>query len=643
MRRALRGAVGVLLAVAAVVPAPKASAKLPFLRRRSQQPPPVETVVYEENTVLSEGHNRLEEMKVELALLSNIATFPYYLGTRSAGEILTLRGYVPNDMVRQRALEIARRNTFLTVQDGLRIQSNLSLRPPLRPARVLQQDGAMLLQEKLGEPAKKMSLGVRPNGLVVVSGPVDSVEGKLAVSRLFRQLSGCSGVINEMTIQQVLRDGQFVVQVTRDGSMVVPPSALGLQPGQSVLSHSAPAPSVPAMPAPSLVMPAPTPETAQPVKVPKKQSSKPAIALPSILPSPPRSTQSMNTLKDDLRLPTIMIPKPATTRPKTEPKKSSSASDTPTPAKLPVKWGQPAMSWESQVKKLEPINATPIPPSPRVSTEDAKAPKEASPLPRAVPTKSAPDKRRASDSLAAPKQPVKWGTPAAKFESQVKKSKPKKALPTPVAPRVAKEEAKMPTPIAPRRPVETKKAHASSAESKPGKARKKPLSSFAGKRMARTPAMTWQRPASEEESESKTQPVSKPKEALPSVSAKSKPARSVPPPTSSSRRWPPAYEPESSGRPGLIIFDDDPPPSSTPGAAAIGTSRPIVPANLQRQVQSVCGRKAREVVVERQPDGTVLVKVTVPNLSVEARLTRKILAIPEMTSPKVQLLMDVER
>src|SRR5690242_16326842 len=103
MRRALCGAAGVLVAVVAVVPAPWASAKFPALRQQGQQPQ-APSVVYEQNIVFSEAHHRLEELKVELALLSDTATFPYYLGGRAVGHYLELRGYVPNDMVRQRAL-----------------------------------------------------------------------------------------------------------------------------------------------------------------------------------------------------------------------------------------------------------------------------------------------------------------------------------------------------------------------------------------------------------------------------------------------------------------------------------------------------------------------------------------------------------
>src|SRR5436190_19228989 len=42
---------------------------------------------------------KLEEMKVELALLADPVTFSFSLGARASGAALELRGYVPNDVV----------------------------------------------------------------------------------------------------------------------------------------------------------------------------------------------------------------------------------------------------------------------------------------------------------------------------------------------------------------------------------------------------------------------------------------------------------------------------------------------------------------------------------------------------------------
>jgi hypothetical protein len=527
----------------------------------------VRKVLHEENTVLAEGHSRLEEMKVELALLSDIATFPYYLGARVAGENLELRGYVPNDWVRGRAEELARRSTFLTVKNDLKIQRNLSTRPPLRPVAVLQKEGAELLLKNGNDAASPMRIDARPNGSIVVSGSIDSVESKLAISRLFRQLSGCSGVVNELVVRQVLRDGQRVIQVTKDGSMVVAPAALGQEAEQTTASPQVmplPLTTTPTAPTP---LREPTGSTAPiPQELPPPPRSEPAMLPPPrpTLPAPtPLPTRSLDAQDNELRLPSALPPKPSSTTPATTPQKVGTATDALTPPKLPIKWSRPDMSWESQMKMVEKL---------RTPTPAAEAKKANTALPSTIPF---------ADTVSPSTKPSK--------SSQAKKG-----------------------------------AHAD----------------FAEIHGASTPPMTWKRPGASEESEPKAPSVAKKGDG-----PRADPSPSAPLSSTSLHRWPPAYETRSpastKGNPGVIIFDDDPAPTPTPTPAATGSSRPIVPADLQRRVKSACGWQARDVVVEMQHDGAVLVKVKVASSKVEDQLTKKILAIPEMTAPKVRLMMDV--
>jgi hypothetical protein len=133
MRRALRHAVGVLLATGVVGLARPVLAQTSSYQVGGQQTL-VRTVSHEETTATSEGLSRLEEMKVELALLSDVVTFPCYLGTFALGDKLDVRGYVPNDVVKQRALDLARQSTILNVTDGLKIDTKLG--PRLAPHNV---------------------------------------------------------------------------------------------------------------------------------------------------------------------------------------------------------------------------------------------------------------------------------------------------------------------------------------------------------------------------------------------------------------------------------------------------------------------------------------------------------------------------
>ena len=289
------GAVGVLLAVVAVVPMLWASGKLPAFQRRGQQPPP-QQVVHEESFVLTERHYRLEEIKVELALLADRATFPYHLGARAAGETLELHGFVPNEQARQYAMTLASHSTFLRVCNKVQIQAALGVTSPRRPAPMLQEEAAELMEKNLGEPAQAMSIGVRPNGLIVVAGSIASAEKKLAVSRLFRKLSGCQGVVNELIVPPSPRDGPSVVQTTLKGSILQPPALLNAKPPARIAAPVNPKRAIPASPLP--VPPAPlqpvAPARPLAVTVPAKTAApvSPKRAIPApLLPVPPAPLQ----------------------------------------------------------------------------------------------------------------------------------------------------------------------------------------------------------------------------------------------------------------------------------------------------------------------------------------------------------------
>ncbi len=522
MRSVLRGGVGVLLMIAAEIAAPSAPAQT-FDPRLGDQPPLVRTVAPQKNTVPSEGQVRLEEMKVELALLADRDLFPHSLGVFAAGNALELCGFVPNEAVKQRALALARRSTFLTVRDVMKVHNSPSTPPPKRAESALKQEAAELLERNLGDPAKQITLNVRPNGLIAAAGPIDSLENKLAVSRLFREVSGCTGVVNELIVQRIVRDGQCVVRLTRDGSMIVPPSALGLQPETVAVSAAPTAHTV--VPASLAIAATPPPSQANPPQ-PAPQPAKPVIP-------PPPPTNSLD-------------------------------------------------GWESELH-----------------------------LPTASPSKAT------------------------------------QATPTPAAPQVSQDDAKLPTgvPLA-HQPAETNKQDILASQSKPSGVRDNPHPNFAETRTATESARTGRCAGGSEASE-------------PMVNG---------PAFGSSRRWPPAYETQPAvaangkagailfdddtapaakptadhGKVGVILFDEDPaPPPPKPALATTATSPPLVPADLERQVKSVCGRQAQAVWVETQSDGMLLVKVKVPSESVQDQLTRKIFAIPGMTSPKVRLIMDV--
>jgi hypothetical protein len=603
MRGTPPGIVAVVLALGVVLPSGSASAQS-FQSRRWYDGTPVRQVQYETSTPIpSEGYLRLEEMKVEIALLADLATFPCYFAPQAAGGTLGLRGFVPNVLVRQRALDIARRSTFLAVRDELIFQPQQKPRPSPRSVEVLQEEAIELLSEKLGPVVRDIGVVALPNGTIVLMGEIESVEAKLEISRVLRQLPDCWGAVNVLTPKQVLRDGQRLVQVTRDGSTTVSPSALGQE--FNALGVS----SVEAM----TRKPAPLPKTPPPIALAQKPPAAPAPKAISLPPPPP--PRGFDALDGDLRLPRISPAKVTKAPVKTEEKKGTNL-EALTPPQLPAKWGRPARSERAveRVEKRDPPSANAVPRSSPLPTISAPKPL---PAPARV-----ENKNTSLEALTPPQLPSKWGQPSLRW----KPPEPKRPASPPSPTRSV--ETRKPALVVPNKPSQSSVAAPPAVKPPPKKT---------------APAMTWHRPSGSEESEPQA-PAARPSPPAPNpvqVIPPRPPSRSTTAPIRPSLHWPPAYAApasESNGRAGTITFDDPPPP---PVSAPKATAAPIVPANLQRQVKSVCGRQARDVLIQRQPDGSFLVRVKVPDLSASDQLTRKILAIPDMTAPNVRLMMDV--
>ncbi len=581
MPRTLPGVLGALLALAVVAPAPEASAQI--LSRLRRQQSPAQKSRYELDAITSDEHQRLAEMKVELALLSDIATFPYEFAARASGKTLKLHGNVPNEMVRQRAMDLARNSTFLRGIDTLTIQPNLSVRSSLLPPDVVQREGMELLQKEIGAAAKQMSLEARPNGVVVLRGNIDCVESKLEISRLFRRLPGCTAVINELTVEPVLLDGRRVVRVTHNNMLLVPPSALE--------QGTEPAPAITPERTPTI--------DRQPAASPQPQQSTPAPV--------PLHTSSLKAHDGEWRLPDAAVMKQANSPIKFPTEKVGGDWEAFAPSKLPVKWSRPAENWETQAKGLETANSPPN----TSTTQTAR--------------------QQAATSQPSPKSEKLVWTPQAPARPQTKQLQMDPTL---------------------SRPAPTVWTRSFPAQSEPTKEKSGSPPNVAVKRGSPEPAMTWHRPGGNEEAEPKSAPAkTEPQVPAPNptplrsetpVSEKS-PPQAIPP-LRSSRRWPAAYvtgTPPSKGKSGVISLEDDPPPAR-PAPAVIATSRSAGPEDLQRQIKSLCGRQAREVVATVQKDGIVLVRVKVANRSIEDQLSRKILTLPEMSSQRVRLMMEIE-
>jgi osmotically-inducible protein OsmY len=170
--------------------------------------------------------NRLMEILVELAWLSDPMTFPYYLEAHVKGSALEVRGYVPSKAVREQAVSLAKLYCPLVVTDATNDHSSLTIRPTPRSPGQLQTAVQTALREAF--PAQRFTVSCEAGGVVQISGSVRSLEQKLAVSKSLRRLHGCTGVINLTEAE-----GAEIVQQPRQSDKAPVVATVEIQPVSS--------------------------------------------------------------------------------------------------------------------------------------------------------------------------------------------------------------------------------------------------------------------------------------------------------------------------------------------------------------------------------------------------------------------------
>jgi hypothetical protein len=172
------------------------------------KPAPIRAVVKLE----ADDYNRLAEILMELAWLADPLTFPCRLEAHVNDTVLQVKGCVPNQKVRQRALDLARRYCPITVIDLLKQGEQGPVQLAFVPPPQLGRAAVTALQASF--PQQPFKVECDGAGRVKVSGFVGSFEQKLAVSKSLRGLQGCSAVINDTHVTSNLSPAV----VTKNGS-----------------------------------------------------------------------------------------------------------------------------------------------------------------------------------------------------------------------------------------------------------------------------------------------------------------------------------------------------------------------------------------------------------------------------------------
>lgn len=673
MRRALRRAAHTLLAAGALgLPRPAVA----------QTSPSFIPTTHSTADAGREGRGRLEELKVELALLAEPTTFPFPIAARTVDGRLELRGQVPNETLEGRALRVARKHTHLPVADALQLNVDLAMPIEAVSADAVRQGAVEVLTEAYGLAARGFEIRVESGGQVCVNGGVNSVEDKVAVSRKLRQVRGCTCVANYLLVSPMMRDGKMVTQINSSGTMVVPGQVLCLDgTGQEAPTRVAAAPpsAPPSAPTVEVAAPAPIAPLPPPVVAPAPTPLKPmtpAVTPPAALPNlvAPPATQPtvrpMNTVVTAPAVAPVPLPIPAPLPvpvPLPAPARTATVPAEPVVPRLlvPGRFEYPPPVPEEKSIPLPQV----VPPPPPSGNSSALRPMTGS---ATVATAT----KMEVDLLATPTVPPAWSQPAAETPTTTAPKKattgpskfamaraeqPKPAadelLNLPAAPKVVKDPvAVMPMPVTPL-PKETMTAKP--APSMPAAPRMEttatvvkpapippapmpsPIAPAAGKMVLHD---TW------------VEAVAAPKPA---------PNHVAPPPGG----WPAAHvakpTPTAYVTSGVVVFPDDEEPvkpvratvkPTAEPAKAMPVAEPMVPlprpapmppapiamttpasTALKQKVEKACGKLARDVQVTSDVAKGLNIIVKCANSDVAQQVTERVLQLPELLDPKVKL------
>ncbi|HXG12286.1 MAG TPA: BON domain-containing protein [Gemmataceae bacterium] len=598
----------------------KPQPEVPGLRSAGPRPPNGEPV--------AEVQARVEAIQIELAWLADPVTFPYPLTVHLAGPSLEVRGQVPSEAVRAHALRLARAQTARPVTDGLQVSPVGAVRPATEAPEVVQKNAAELLIQALGERSRGLTVQATPDGRVILGGTVSSYEEKLTAGRRLRGLRGCTGVVNELTVVTVLRDGKLYHLVTADGQCRVPAhpdilhvnhatpqtAAASANPGGTRPSGKTPKPPAPLVltsfeNAPELPRPAdkpakPTVETPSPgprVIMVKMRQTMPGSLIPverevPILLSGTDRMQATRPLFGEeaamvqaalAQQPAAMAVTSPAPRPETTaaPRSTPAAATAPAPAKPPVVTPVPNPAENKVSRPIEkPVPAATKPTAP------ASPPAPAAPYVKGVVT--IPDEPPAARSNpptppAAPSRTAPPAPPAGRSETVARK-------PAPKPPAAARKETTAPV-------VQTSAVAAAPTRTEPP---------------ARTPSM--------------------PRE---SAAAKGPYVTTgvvtffEPEPTRPAAAPNPPSAPHVSR--GVVTFEEEPPLADPPAAGKIN------PAQLRSRIEAVCEGATRGVDVIIKSENSLGIRIKILRSTDAPRLSEKILNLPELAPYDVSLEVEV--
>jgi hypothetical protein len=251
------------------------------------RPTPASQPVAVADTALAvaETNAHLAELKAELALMTEPTTFPCALEVHAAGVNLEISGVAPNETVRDQALSIVRKTGAMQPVDRMTIKPGPAAIQVEKSPDILYHDVMEALARELPDQAYSIRASAWARGQIMLSGTVHSFEDKVAASRCLQQVSGCSCVLNHLTVATMPAEGMMS---THSSDATTAPKPVALVPPRAESVRATPVPSMTNHPsdARSIEKSAPLESTtaALPVAKPKAEPITAVSAAPALHP-----------------------------------------------------------------------------------------------------------------------------------------------------------------------------------------------------------------------------------------------------------------------------------------------------------------------------------------------------------------------
>ncbi len=145
----------------------------------------------------------IKAASIEVAWLQNPVTYPLHLRAEqlTGQNAIILTGYVPNDRLREKAVNIAKSTTGqLVIVDQLVVQPQMALHfdTPIEP------NHAYLVQDMLDKAApgigRSLQVAIDANGVTTVSGRVDEFADRLRIIHALQGIPGCTAIRYDLKV-----------------------------------------------------------------------------------------------------------------------------------------------------------------------------------------------------------------------------------------------------------------------------------------------------------------------------------------------------------------------------------------------------------------------------------------------------------